>query len=53
MLAYFYGSSYDVPESERPLFFHLEVYQLAGRYQAQVLLNESFRQFETGCRDGD
>lgn len=52
MLDFFYKSTYEVPESSSPLLFHLEVYELAGRYQAQALLDESFRKFETGCLNG-
>lgn len=51
MLDYFYTGAYSVPESvQSPLYFHLEVYQLADRYQCRILLDEGLNRFATACQ---
>ncbi|KAK3684702.1 hypothetical protein LTR37_020032 [Vermiconidia calcicola] len=47
MFDFFYTDTYDVPDSESPLTFHLKVFKMADYYQAPAL--EASQRLYNGC----
>ena len=49
MFDFFYTDTYDVPDSESPLTFHLKVFKMADYYQAPALEISASQRLYNGC----